>query len=127
MHSNDLIDTRKAVIAALTFFIIHRGRNILLHYDKTKKNKRINSLYRHRTTSQFVCSSHFEFQVLVVNCSGVWNQDVYWSLGSPAKWKIRSLAENICHVLGNSKKIFRVLDFTAAAHVTITTAKQVSV
>ena len=39
--------------------------------------------------------------------------------------KIRSLAENICHVLRNSKKIFRFLDYTAAAHVTITTAKNI--
>ena len=38
--------------------------------------------------------------------------------------KIRSLAENICHFLRNSTKIFRFLDLVAAAHVTITTAKK---
>ena len=40
MHSNDLIDTRKVIIAALRFFSIHRGPNILLDYGKTKKDKK---------------------------------------------------------------------------------------
>ena len=41
MHSNDyIIDTRKVVIAALKFFVIHRDPYILLDYDKTKKDKK---------------------------------------------------------------------------------------
>ena len=48
MHSNDcIIDTRKVVIAALKFFVIHRDPYILLDYDKTKKDNKFNSLYRH--------------------------------------------------------------------------------
>ena len=86
MHSNDyIIDTRKVAIAALRFFIIHRGPYILLDYDKTKKDKK-NLTHFIDTTSQFVCSSHFEFQVLAVNWCGPWNQDVYWRLGSPTKF-----------------------------------------
>ena len=38
--------------------------------------------------------------------------------------KTQSFAVSICHVLRNSKKIFRFIDFTAAAHVTMTTAKK---
>ena len=74
MHSNDyIIDTRKVVIAALKFFVIHRDPYILLDYDKNKKDKK-NLTHFIDTTSQFVCSSHFEFQLLAVNWCGVWNQ-----------------------------------------------------
>ena len=41
MHSNDyIIDTRKVVIAASRFFVIHRDPYILLDCDKAKKDKK---------------------------------------------------------------------------------------
>ena len=80
------------------------------------------------TTSQFVCSSHFEFQVPRSTGAGSGTKTFTGGLEAQQNFrKIRSLSENICHVLRNSKKIFRFLDFTAAAHVTITTAKKISV
>ena len=77
------------------------------------------------TTSQFVCSSHFEFQVPRSTGAGSGTKTFTGGLEAQQNFrKIRSLGENICHVLRNSKKIFRFLDYTAAAHVTITTAKK---
>ena len=108
MHSNDLIDTRKVAIAALRFFIIHS-------YDKTKKDKK-NLTHFIDTTSQFIVAAILNFKCWRSTGAGSGTKTFTGGLEPQQNFrKIRSLAENICHVLRNSKKIFRFLDFLAAA------------